>query len=79
MLLRDAAAMSMYRYSATTPYSMFPVFRGTRVGKNVFAIVLIVQLSFLTILSQFMSTICVADMNLGHYGEEGTGASHIQA
>ena len=42
VLLRDAAAMSMYRYSAGTPYSMlFPVYRGTRVGKNVFGIVLI--------------------------------------
>ena len=66
VLLRDAAAISMYRYSVTTPYStLHPVFRGTRAGKTIFGIVLIVQRSLLSILSQFIFTILVADMDLG--------------
>jgi hypothetical protein len=65
VLLRDAAAMSIYRYAASSPYSMiFPVLRGTRAGKNVVGITLVALLVAATVLSQFLSAILLSDMGL---------------
>jgi len=62
VLLKDAATMSMYRYAANAPYSMvFPVLRGTCVGKNLLGISLLALLLFLTVVSQFISTILLSD------------------
>ncbi|KAF8247326.1 hypothetical protein K440DRAFT_661521 [Wilcoxina mikolae CBS 423.85] len=62
VLLQDAAAMSIYRYAANAPYPMvLPVLRGTRISKHFFGISLLVLLSNLTILSQFISTILLSD------------------
>jgi len=67
VLLQDAAAMSIYRYSATDPYAMiFPVVRGTRVGKKPLGIILLALLSFVTVLSQFISTILFSDIGFGN-------------
>jgi len=65
VLLQDAAAMSIYRYSANYPYPMiFPVLRGTMVSKNLAGISLLILLSCLTISSQFISTILLSDTGL---------------
>ncbi|KAF8243933.1 hypothetical protein K440DRAFT_667496 [Wilcoxina mikolae CBS 423.85] len=67
VLLQDAAAMSIYRYSANAPYSMIlPVLRGTRLAKNPMGVILLALLSCMAIVSQFVSTIFVSDMNLGY-------------
>jgi len=67
VLMKDAATMSIYRYSAPAPYSMvFPVLRGTRVGRNFLGISLLVLLSFLAIVSQFISTILLSDTGPGN-------------
>jgi len=67
VLLRDAAAMSIYRYSVASPYSLaFPVWRGTRIGNNYFSICLVALLSLIAVLSQFTSTILVSDTCLGY-------------
>lgn len=66
VLFRDAAAMSIYRYCAADPYSLvFPMVRGTTVGKKPQGVLLILLLSILTILSQFTSTILFSDTNVG--------------
>jgi hypothetical protein len=62
VLLRDAAAMSIYRYATCSPWTMaFPVLRGTKSSKNIVTILLVLLLSSVTVLSQFISTILITD------------------
>ena len=65
VLLCDAASMSIYRYSVSFPWSMaHPVFRGVRVSKKFGVAFLVVSLSSVMALSQFLSAILLHD--LGH-------------
>ena len=67
LLLRDATAISMYRYLATTPCTMLhPFFRGTRTGKTIFGIMLIVQLSFYPVCHNLYPQFSCTDMDLGY-------------
>ena len=73
VLLKDAAAMSIFRFAAVAPYPMlFPTARGTRVGKNFLAISLLVLLSLLTIFTQLISTILLSDTGQGYIPERFT-------
>jgi hypothetical protein len=63
ILLRDAAAVSMYHHTASPPWVLaVPVFRGTKFSKNVATIVLVLFVSIVTILSQLLSTILLRDL-----------------
>jgi hypothetical protein len=63
VLLRDAAAMSIYRYATCSPWTMaFPVLGGTRVSRNIVPILLVVLLSSVAVLSQVVSTILLLDL-----------------
>jgi hypothetical protein len=86
VLLRDAAAMSIYRFATCSPWTMmFPVIRGFRNGTNFVPIFLVTLLSTVAISSQFISTIIMKDTGVGFilgYIEKRTveypppGASH---
>ena len=61
--LRDAAAMSIYRYSASSPYPLIlPVLRGARLEwAGIVPSALLVLLSALSIATQLLSAILLAD------------------
>jgi hypothetical protein len=63
VLLRDAAAVSIYRYATASPWALaFPLFRGTLVSKNFATVLLTTVLSLVTILSQLLSTVLLLDL-----------------
>jgi len=66
VLLRDAASMSIYRYSVSFPWTLAqPVFRGARVSKKFGIVFLVILLSSVMALSQFLSAILFLDLNQG--------------
>ncbi|KAF8533539.1 hypothetical protein BDD12DRAFT_914039 [Trichophaea hybrida] len=65
VLLQDAAAMSIWRYSANSPYSLLlPVLRGTRVSRNFSTMTLLVLVSISAMVSQVISPILLSDTDL---------------
>jgi hypothetical protein len=64
VLLRAAAAMSIYPCAANEPYSLIsPVLRDTWISKKLLAISLLIVVLILAIVSQLISTILLSNID----------------
>jgi len=67
VLLRDAAAMSMYRFAACAPWGMAsPIWRGARRSRNFTVLALVVLLSAALATSQLLSAALLMDLDGGY-------------
>ena len=64
VLLCDAASMSIQRYAACQPWTLFPpILRGARVSRNFGVVMLVALLSIVMLLTQLLSAVLLVDLD----------------